>query len=103
MVSPAMIDSLYKYLHPIILSCKDFHKNWPKTLRYGTHEMCSLQMTRHGVVQMLKKIEILQNFLSYIDYSNLIISLMENFQLASGITIPILTNQEIYTKYIFSI
>ena len=65
--------------------------------------MCSLQMTRHGVVQMLKKIEILQNFLSYIDYSNLIISLMENFQLASGITIPILTNQEIYTKYIFSI
>ena len=62
-----MIDSLHKYLHPIIISGKGFNKNWTKALIYGTHEMCSLQMTHLGVVQMLKKIGILQNFLFHRD------------------------------------
>ena len=37
-----MIDSLHKYLHLIIMSGKGYYKNWPKVLRYSTHEMCSL-------------------------------------------------------------
>ena len=62
-----MIDSLHKYLHPIIIPGKGFNKNWTKSLIYGTHEMCSLQMTHLGVVQMLKKIGILQNLLFHRD------------------------------------
>ena len=61
----AMIDSLHKCLHPIIISGKGFNKNWYKALRYDTHEICSLQLTHLGVVQLLKKIDILQKFLSH--------------------------------------
>ena len=57
-------------------------------------------MTHLGVVKMLKKIGVLQKFLSYRDYSNLIIALIENFQLASEITVLILTNQDISTEYV---
>ena len=55
-------------------------------------------MTHLGVVQMLKKIYVLQNCLSHRDYSNLIIALIENFQLASRITIHISTSQEMSTE-----
>ena len=88
----AIIDSLHKFSNPIIISGKGFHKSWPKALRYGTHDMYSLQLTHLGVVKMLKKIDILQKFLSHRDYSNVIIVLIDNYQLTSGITIPILVD-----------
>lgn len=52
---------------------------------------------------MLKKIDVLQIFLSHRYYSNLIIAILDNTQLAVGITTSILIYKEIFTKHVSSV
>ena len=98
-----MIDKIQRQIHPTIITGTGFNKHWPKALRYGNHNIGSLRLKHLGTEQMIRKIDIIHKFITLPDYSNLILSLIDNYQLAAGLTTPILENINGDTSYVTSI
>ena len=98
-----MIDKIQRQLHPTIINGTGFNKNWPKSLRYGNHNMGSLRLKHLDTEQMTRKIDIIHKFTTLSDYFNLVIGRIDNYQLAAGITTSILENIHGGTSYVPSI
>ena len=99
-----MIDNIQRQLHPIIITCTEFNKHWLKALRYGKYNTGSLKLKKHlGTEQMIQKIDIIQKFITLLDYSNLVLILIDNYQLVAGLITPILENINGNTQYVTSL
>ena len=97
------IDKIQRQIHPAILTGTRFNQSWPKDLRYGNKNIGTLRLKHMGTEQMTRKIDIIHRFFTLSDYPNLVISLIVNYQLAAGITTPMIEKINGDTSYITSI
>ena len=98
-----MIDTIQQQIHPTIITRTGFNKHCPKALRCGNHNIGSLRLKHLGTEKMIRKIDIINKFITLPDYSNLMLSIIDNYQLAAGITPPILENIYWNTSYVTSL
>ena len=62
-----------------------YSSKWPKALRYGTHQYCSIKIQHYRFEQLIKKVDVLHRFINNSDYQNLVTIMIDLFQLANGI------------------
>ena len=98
-----MIEKIQRQIHPTTITGTSFNKHWPKALRYRNHNIGSLRLKHLGTEQMIRKIDIIHKFATLPDYFNLVLSLIDNYQLAAGLTTPILENINRDTSYVTSL
>ena len=56
----------------------------------------------YGLEQLIQKIDTIHRFINNTDFKHLITSMIDSFQLASGISVPVLENKQWKIKYINS-
>ena len=43
-MSDKQINKIRQIIHPQVIACKRFNRNWPKALRYGKYELSRLAL-----------------------------------------------------------
>ena len=94
------IDTIHKSIHPTIIAEMGYSSKWLKALRYGTHNYCSLKFKHYGLEQRIQKIETIHRCINNKDFKHLATNMIDYFQLASGIRIPVLENKKWKIKYV---
>ena len=98
-----MFEKIQQQIHPSIITGTGFNKIWSKVLRHDNHNIGSLRLKHLGTEQMIRKIDIMHKFITLLYYSNFILGLIDNYQLAVGIITPILENIHEDTSYATSL
>ena len=96
------IDTIHKSIRPTVIAGMGYTSKWPKALRYGTHKYCSLKLQHYGLEQLIQKIDTIHRFINNKDFKHLITNMIYSFQLASGISTPVLENKQWKIKYVNS-
>ena len=96
------IDTIHKSIHSAVIAGMGYTSMWPKTLRYGTDKHCSLKLQHYGLEQLIQKIDTIHRYINNTDFKHLITNIIDSFQLASGISVPVLENKQWKIKYINS-
>ena len=90
-----IIDKLYKIIHLTVISGMGYSSRWPKELRYELHHHYSLKLQQYGLKKLLSKIVVIHKVANQ--------NMIDSYQIASGITTPILEIQEWKVDYVNSV
>ena len=96
------IDTIHKSIHPTVIAGMGYSSKWPKALICGTHKYSSLKLQHFGLKQLIQKIDTIHRFTNNKDFKHLLTNMIDSFQLASGISTPVLENKDWKIKYINS-
>ena len=88
---------------PQALSSVGFNKNWSRALRFGCHSYGGLQLKYIEVETLIRKLSSIHGLLHKDDTSKAVKLLFHWYQYASGISHPVLGNQNNSTDYVNSI
>ena len=98
-----LIDDLHKSIHPTIISGMKYLSRWPKKLRYGLYNHCYPKLQHFGLEQLLAKVSSIHKFVNHTDYRNIFTNIIDSYQLASGISTPILKLTQWKVQYVNSV
>ena len=93
------LQSIHNIIYPSVIASKGFNRNWPESLRYGSHKFCGLEIMDYWVEQRLKKIQMIHKLLLHPEYQILIQEIIEWYQISAGVSSQILANPS-KVKYI---
>ena len=79
---------------------KEFNRNWPEGLRYGTHKFCGLELMDYQVEKSLRKIQMIHILFLHPDYPIPVQGLIEWYQISAGVPGQILANPSKKVNYI---
>ena len=88
------IDTIHKSIHPIVIAGMGYSSKWPKALRYDTHKYCSLKFQHFGLEELIQQIDTIHRFINNKNFKHLMTNMIDAFQLASDISIPVLENNK---------
>ena len=69
-------DILYRKFYPEVIASKEFNRNWPTRLRYGSHKYSGMGLINYKVEQSVKKLQMLHKLLNHPKHTVLILSLI---------------------------
>ena len=62
-LSDGKLKIIHKIIHQDVVAYKRFNRHWPRKLRFGHYQYCSLEITNLKVEQRLRKIQFLHKIL----------------------------------------
>ena len=57
------INKIQHIIHPQVIACKNFNRNWPKALKYGKHEFSGISLMDLRVEQRGWKLQFIKKML----------------------------------------
>ena len=88
------IDTIHKSIYQTVIAEMGYSSKWLEALRYGTHKYSSLKLQHFGLEQLIQKIDTIHRFTNNKDFKHLLANMIDSFQLASGISTPVLENNK---------
>ena len=102
-MSDKQIDKIQQIIHPQVIACKGFNRNWPKALRYGEHELSGLALLDLKVEQRVRKLQFMQKMLLHPKHKILIQIIIEWHHISAGLIGQILSTPTDKTAYVSSV
>ena len=90
-LSDKKLYSIQKRINPSVIVAKGFNRNWLIPLRYGNHKYCRLEISDSKVEQRLRKIQLMRKSCLNQRHKTIIQSIIEWYQLTTGVEEPILS------------
>ena len=102
-MSDKQINKIQQIIHPQVIACKDFNRNWTKALRYGEHELSGIALIDLRVEQRVRKLQFMKKMLLYPKHKILIQIIIEWYHISAGLIGQILSNPTDKTSYVSSV
>ena len=101
-LSKKELDSLQKVYESHTISKMGFNRSWPKELKYGSHNIGSLNFPNLYLEQTLSQIKIIRRMYQHEKHKFLIHNVLSTFQLQAGLAGDIFTSTQ-YVEYTDSV
>ena len=102
-ISNEQVKKIHKAHIPSVLFAMRYNKTWLRELRFGIHNYCGLQLKHCEVEATIKKFKGIRTLLYKQDTSKAITIMIVWYQIASGITTPVLEYTNHSISYINSV
>ena len=96
-------NKLHTALYPTVIANKGFNRYFQNPLRYGLHKYSGLGLLDLKIEQGIRKIQILHNIIFHPKHQPLIHTIVDWYQISSGLSKPLVQNPKQLYTYVSSL
>ena len=96
-------NKLHTALYPTVIANKGFNRHFQNPLRYGLHKYSGLGLLDLKIEQGIRKIQILHNIIFHPKHQPLIHTIVDWYQISSGLSKPLVQNPKQLYTYVSSL